>query len=1046
MMKIFKWFGISVASLAALALIGAVGVAWWFVGSVQSGFTPPPSPEGAPSILSYASRDVRTPNTNAAPLEPRIIDWSRLANPPQDAQAWTRWWWPGGAVDAEAACEQLNALHLSGFGGVEIQPFRAGLNQAQDEQTQFRINSFGSETYYATLSSVLTCADDVDMAVYLNHLSGWPAGGPEVLLEDGLYAFASAETEVRGGRLVTKRLPTPKPGFNAYIMALGERIFGADLANFVAEDAQLISVVAAHPVDGSRASNPLDVTDTISLDPASVIVLDDMVTDGELRWDAPAGDWLVIAVYLMPSGEAPTLVAQDRTGFVIDHLRSEYVRAHYEFAYGDQTGLPAHYGAAFRGFFNDSLEFKLDRLATQGILEEFEARRGYDLRPHLPAIFVDATDNYFIRDVGLIYANPTYHLSDDDGRIRRDYQETLSDLLIERFVETSADWAKARGLLSRGQSYGVEFDIIRALGANDIPETEQLFGGGSEMFMKLASSAGALYDRPLISAESFVWPKRAYAIAPRQIKAAADALFISGINQIIYHGVPYQSSEAPFEDTYGALGWYPFSGPENSSHFSNNYGPNSANWAALPELNRYIARTQNLLQAGTPDIDVFVYYPYLGFPHSIEESETVQDAFLFRGVMPGEPLPPAEGGYDIPFASIPPRMPDERLVWLEQLTPLLDDLNRRGVTWAWINDHALQTRPDVFSSPDGAPAYTPPTLVVANVDAMPLETVIALEQLASNVPLTFVGDTPTRQPGLHHAASHDPAVARRVAVLAASSTSSAHAPIAGANHASVLLNGDGAIRRVSRRLPEGRSIHLLANQSVAANTTTLSLTRFDEEDQLTWFDPLSGAAWRAEATPRGQLELSLGPLDSRVLIVGDAPIPLTGPPLSVAHATSDRRDLPANAWSLRFGDTERPLGARFLDLRDDDELRFAQGPFVYETTFEVSQDALDREWVLDLGLVEGVASVSVNGAPTVRVAVDPFLLDISQLIQAGANTLEIEVRPPLRNELVGRALEGDLYTLQMLDFEEELSAAGLIGPVALLSAQPLEPTDVGDTE
>ena len=35
---------------------------------------------------------------------------------------WTRWWWPGSAVDKENLSRELKALADLGFGGVEITP------------------------------------------------------------------------------------------------------------------------------------------------------------------------------------------------------------------------------------------------------------------------------------------------------------------------------------------------------------------------------------------------------------------------------------------------------------------------------------------------------------------------------------------------------------------------------------------------------------------------------------------------------------------------------------------------------------------------------------------------------------------------------------------------------------------------------------------------------------------------------------------------------------------------------------------------------------
>ena len=109
-----------------------------------------------------------------------------------------------------------------GFGGVEIQAFNAGLSEIADEETQSRINSFGDDQWFLTLGQVLHCAERLEMVVYLNHLSGWPAGGPQVAVEDGLWTLRHGETVVKGGAMLDLELPLPVPAVNDYLMALAE--------------------------------------------------------------------------------------------------------------------------------------------------------------------------------------------------------------------------------------------------------------------------------------------------------------------------------------------------------------------------------------------------------------------------------------------------------------------------------------------------------------------------------------------------------------------------------------------------------------------------------------------------------------------------------------------------------------------------------------------------------------------------------------------------------------------------------------------------------
>lgn len=1033
-----RWFRYVIYAFSGAAVLLAAAVAW-FVLEVRSQLDVAAERTGpADGILAWAEPAPEAHQAGLPDIDSRSLDLQQLEAPPVSARPWARWWWPGGDVSSQAACEQLERLYEQGFGGVEIQAFNAGLQAVDDAATLARINSFDNDDWYQTLGEFMQCAWQLGVAVYLNHLSGWPAGGPQVALADGLWTLRFAETIISGGDEVQLDLPLPRPSVNDYLMALAEFFIDMELAGFAVEQREIVAVLAARVVGGQRGANPLDATDTLQLESGSVQVLTERVVEGELHWRPPAGEWVIIAVYLMPSAEAPTLVAGENPGYVIDHLDSDKLRAHYDYAYGSRTGLNAHYGKAFAGFFNDSLEFKLDRLASVDILEAFAERRGYDLAPHLPAIFVDAYDSFFIRDVGRTRSAPSFSLDDTDARIRHDYQLTLSDLVIERFAQTSADWAKQRKLRSRGQTYGFEMDTIRALGANHIPETEHLWGSSSEYVMKLAGAAGLLYDRPLVSAESFVWLKRAYAVTPRHIKAGADLLFLSGVNQVIYHGVPFTSEEQAYRDTFGWLGWYPFQGPGNPSGFSGNYGPNTPVWEVLPELNAYIARSQQVLQAGKPAVDVLVYYPFLGFPKSIEDSAVAGDALLFGGLFPGEPPVKGEGVGAIPFVKFLPDDKDPRLAWLEKLIPTLQALDARGITWSWVNGHALQAgkvNPGDFRA-----------LLIADVATMPVATVEALLSLSEKgQAIYFMDDLPTRQPGFADYERGDAWVAQRAAALAAGRTVADASELASLVAPALAIDGGTRVRRVSRRGAAGDEYHLLVNRSLATVSASLSLP---EEAVLPayWFDAASGALWPAQ-TSGGAYELSLGPLESRFLLFTDQVRDDYREPLSVqlaAEKTSREALLELDGeWKITGAGANASAAPPFPEVRALPYLDGAPVELLYETSFDLPERYLPGRFLLSLGEVAGIARLELNGAAFAPQSFDPFVFDVSAAVRSGANQLRLKITPPLRNSLVSS--EG-LMDKAMAQFQEQIGAVGLGGPVRLYRLPTVRTTQITKSE
>ncbi|MBK6510732.1 MAG: hypothetical protein IPG06_15600 [Haliea sp.] len=1051
-----KRLAVIFVSVLALVLVLAAAGGIWLAVRVNGHLTPPPDPAGQQSIASYASAAPSAlPAVASAP--PPAFSWSTIAYPPISARPWTRWWWPGGDVTAEGVSAQLRVLDEAGFGGVEVQPFLSGMIVVEDEKVMDRVYSFDTEHYYQVLRAGIEMAGSLGMQFDLTNFSGWPPGGPQINLQDSLTILAYAETAVTGtatGETVRVELPRPSPGPAEYIFSMIE-FSGADFMNFPVEHARLLSVVAARATAGEHARSPFNLDDTVALDPGSLLVLTDRVEDGVLKWEAPEGNWTVIASYLLPSGEVPMGAAQKPQGFVVDHLRTPQVLGQYEYAFGARTGLPEHYGKGLRGFFNDSLEFRLRRMGVEDILQEFQARRGYDLAPYLPAIYMEGVDNMYFKEILGMHAAPEFAITPLDDRIRHDYQQTLSDLVIERFVESSASWAQERGLTSRAQSYGMDLDIIRALGANTIPETEQLWAGGADTGLKFASSAAALYGRNLVSAESFVWINRDYTTTARRIKAAADKLFLAGINHIIYHGTPYAwrgvepGPSGEKDSPYGEEGWAPFSGPDNPGLFSGNVSPgNTALWPDVPQLNAYIARSQNLLRQGSPVIDVLIYYPFLGF-HGPNPGEATPEALVGGALPDADPAVVASENPTLSAArkqlddlfTVPPHT-DARVAWVEQLQPLLRELDRHGISWGWVNDHALQTG-KLAAGNQGAQQDRFGAVVLPNIDSIEPATLAALTRLVDDgVPVLFSGSTPARQPGFKDSEQGDQRVQEGVQRLLSAGAwelafdAQAWLPaLAAVVPEAARYQHASAIKRHRRLLPDGGTIEFFANQGATPQTLTLQLT---DAKPLWWFDALEGVGWPVEAQGE-QLQIALAGFESRFLVTG---IPFPGElkqqqPAGMALQQSGKR-WPLQDWEWVVGDY-MAADATLVDWREVAALRHARGPGLYRHQFALDEKRDGARYVLDLGLVQGSASVTVNGQDVGRASIPPFAVDITGAIKPGENTIEIALLAPLRNYFVGRALSGDPHYSGMENYEHALVAAGLMGPVAIVEVGPEKP-------
>jgi hypothetical protein len=136
-------------------------------------------------------------------------------------------------------------------------------------------------------------------------------------------------------------------------------------------------------------------------------------------------------------------------------------------------------------------------------------------------------------------------------------------------------------------------------------------------------------------------------------------------------------------------------------------------------------------------------------------------------------------------------------------------------------------------------------------------------------------------------------------------------------------------------------------------------------------------------------------------------------------------------------------------------VKYFSGTATYERTFDLPADRLgaDKGLLLDLGRVEAMAEVLLNGKNLGVFWKQPFVIDISGAAKPGANRLEVRVTSTWRNRLIGdtkypngfpdaAAASGGhpqfkpyLGVGLKLNRDEAPAPFGLIGPVQLRSIQ-----------
>jgi hypothetical protein len=266
--------------------------------------------------------------------------------------------------------------------------------------------------------------------------------------------------------------------------------------------------------------------------------------------------------------------ALHRDLFVVDHLNRAALHAYFE------AMMPAFQPAlegASSGLFCDSLEIHSHGLWSPALWDEFAAECGYRLEP-----LTDDLDRHF--------------------DVRYDYRKFLAAVMVREFYAPFTQLCHDHGAYSRVQCHGSPTDLLTCYSAVDVPESEALLF--DPHFSRIPASTAALSDRTVVSAETFTCiygftsPRHtdAYRYWKREqvadLKLLADAVIASGVNQIVWHGMPYNAA-----------------GCHHEFYASVHVGPDCAFVAELPAFNAYLEKVCGLMQSGRTVSELAVYLP-----------------------------------------------------------------------------------------------------------------------------------------------------------------------------------------------------------------------------------------------------------------------------------------------------------------------------------------------------------------------------------------------------------------------------------------------------
>ena len=863
----------------------------------------------------------------------------------QETKPWTRWWWHGSTVNETGLSVNMELLRDAGLGGVEITPIY-DVKGYEDDAI-----SFLSSEWMKMLEYTLKEGKRLDLGIDLADASGWPFGGPWIGAENACKNVHFKQFTLKGGEQLNEKVEFIQLPM---VRAIGHKPDISEIKFPISSNSNLQELA----LEQVRFEKPLPLQTLMAYsDNGTVLDITSKVTvDGTLNWTAPEGKWNLYAVFQGWHGKMVERAGTGGEGNVIDHFSEaaikKFLNVFDEAAKGSDV-------SALRTFFNDSYE--VDDASGESdwtplLFEEFQNRRGYDLRDYLPALFGNDSEEM-------------------NNRVLCDYRETISDLLLDRFTKVWAEWAQNYNAGIRNQAHGSPANILDLYAASDIPETE----GTNPMRIKMATSAGHVTGKPLISCEASTWLDEHFLANLGMVKQNLDRYLANGVNHIFYHGTPY----SPIDEKWP--GWLFYA----AVHFA----PTNSWWPDFSALNAYVTNCQSFLQNAQPDNDILLYFP-------------IYDTWSAKG----RSRLPHFGGSQ------------------ESLTKNVSEtLLQNGYTFDYISDKQIQQL-TAINGELKAPGANYNAIVVPKSYNIPLSTMKKLVELAKDgATVIFEEDLPEDVPGFYQLKERQQAFQslknsihfEKSGDVVVNNTGNGRL-FTGANIETLLASAGVYPEEMaktgvwfSRINRESGTCYFISNWS--GKTIDQWITLQSTGVEAAWFNPMNSEIGKAVTQKvngsQSRVYLQLGP--GETLILQWYPHKINTKDYPVWNVPEEKTVLNGE-WTVSFleGGPTLPESYKTSTLiswtEHSDELKRFSGTGVYQLSFRKPKE-IAPAFLLDLGKVCESAKIILNGEELGTLAGPEYQLVIDASKLKNRNELEVRVCNLMANRIINLDKRGVNY-------------------------------------
>lgn len=538
--------------------------------------------------------------------------------PPAWARPWAYWFWMDGQVSREGITADLEAMERAGLGGVILMEVDVGIPRGAVEfMGEAWRGMFGHvvrEAKRLGLEVTLNAGPGwtgsggpwVKPEQSMQHL----VGSSVVVTGPGKYSEVLPRPQRRPAFFGDGGLPAElERAKNEFYRDVAVLAFPAPEPGGKVEGLEEKALYVRAPYSSQPGTVPFVAMPAEYPElPAGTVVARDGVLDvtrhlgagGRFEWEVPAGKWVIVRLGRTSTGANTRPAPLPGLGLESDKFDAGALEAHFEAFVGTllkEVGRPSRrrpFPAGWTMLHIDSWEMGSQNW-TAGFRGEFERRRGYDPMPYLPVMA-----GWVVGESG-DGRRGTVEISE---RFLWDLRLTSQELVVENHARRLKTLGRRQGLGLSIEPYDMNPCADLTLGAvADVPMCEfWLMGFNTVHTVTEAVSVAHTNGRRVVAAEAFTSTDAERWLAyPGMMKTLGDWAFCAGVNRIVFHRYQHQ----PDLNRWPGMTMGPY-----GVHWERT----QTWWEMVPAYHRYLARCQYLLRQGLSVADV-CFLSMEGAPH-----------------------------------------------------------------------------------------------------------------------------------------------------------------------------------------------------------------------------------------------------------------------------------------------------------------------------------------------------------------------------------------------------------------------------------------------